>query len=671
MFLKTEFVAEIEKLRKTVRYHEHRYHVLADPEITDQEYDELLNRLKQLEMDYPELLTPDSPTQRVGEKIRDGSISVEHRVPMLSLDNVYSINKFLDWEKRVHGLSGVHHDGFICELKIDGLSVGLRYEGGTLVTGVSRGDGMRGEDVTANVRTICSVPLYLLDTGRWRQGKVEVRGEVFLPLTSFQEVNQERETKGETVFANPRNAAAGTLRILDPRVVAGRKLDFFVYQALVDGRVPWSKQSEILEWLTEAGFKVNPCWRWCRSMSEVIDYCQEWEEKRDQLAYEIDGVVVKINSIQVQEDLGETSKFPRWAMAYKFRSRQATTLVKDIQVQVGRTGALTPVAILGPVELGGSTISRSSLHNDDEVQRLGLKIGDTVLIEKGGDVIPKVVKVIDHLRPDWARDFKMPQECPVCGAEVYRSKDETIVRCVKLACPARIKESILHFSSRKALKIDGLGSALVCQLLDKGLVGDPADLYALQVHDLIGLDRMGLKSATNLLAQIEASKKSTLSRIIFGLGIRHVGERTAMVLAQQFRSLESLSRASSEHLSLIFEVGPVVAESIRQFFKQPSNQQILSKLRQSGVNLKEYQLAQQSDSLKGYQIVLTGKLPTLTREEARVLIELQGGRVTASVSKKTAFLVAGEEAGAKREKARELGIPILNEMSFRKLVQNH
>lgn len=406
-------------------------------------------------------------------------------------------------------------------------------------------------------------------------------------------------------------------------------------------------------------------------MSEVIDYCQEWEEKRDQLAYEIDGVVVKINSIQVQEDLGETSKFPRWAMAYKFRSRQATTLVKDIQVQVGRTGALTPVAILGPVELGGSTISRSSLHNDDEVQRLGLKIGDTVLIEKGGDVIPKVVKVIDHLRPDWARDFKMPQECPVCGAEVYRSKDETIVRCVKLACPARIKESILHFSSRKALKIDGLGSALVCQLLDKGLVGDPADLYALQVHDLIGLDRMGLKSATNLLAQIEASKKSTLSRIIFGLGIRHVGERTAMVLAQQFRSLESLSRASSEHLSLIFEVGPVVAESIRQFFKQPSNQQILSKLRQSGVNLEEYQSAQQSDSLKGYQIVLTGKLPTLTREEARVLIELQGGRVIASVSKKTAFLVAGEEAGAKREKARELGIPILNEMGFLKLVQNH
>ena len=671
MSLKTGPVTVIDKLRKTLRHHEHRYHVLADAEITDQEYDELLNRLKQLEMAYPELVTPDSPTQRIGEKLREESASVEHSVPMLSLDNAYSINELLDWEKRVHGLSGVQHNGFVCELKIDGLSVTLRFERGELVLGITRGDGLRGEDVTANVRTIRSVPLYLLDSARWGQGKVEVRGEVFLPLTSFQEVNQERETKGESVFANPRNAAAGTLRILDPRVVAGRKLDFFVYQALVDGGIPWSKQSEILEWLTRAGFKVNPRWRRCRSMSEVIDYCQEWEEKRDQLTYEIDGVVVKINSIQVQEDLGATSKFPRWAMAYKFRPRCATTLVKDIQVQVGRTGALTPVAILGPVELGGSTISRSSLHNNDEVQRLGLKIGDTVLIEKGGDVIPKVVQVIDHLRPDWAKDFKMPQQCPVCGGEVCRSKDETIVRCVKLACPARIKESILHFASRRALRIEGIGEALVSQLLNRGLVRDPADLYALQAHDLVGLDRMGPKSAANLLAQIEASKKSSLSRVIFGLGIRHVGERTAMVLAQQFRSLESLSRVSPENLSLIFEVGPVVAESIRQFFTQPSNQTILSKLHQSGVNLKESQSAKQSDTLRGHQIVLTGKLPTLTREEARALIELQGGRVTASVSKKTAFLIAGEEAGAKLEKARELGIPILNEMDFRKLVQPH
>ena len=474
---------------------------------------------------------------------------------------------------------------------------------------------------------------------------------------------------GEPLFANPRNAAAGTLRTLDPGVVAGRNLDIFVYQALVDGQVPRRNHSEVLDWLKEAGFKVNPEWKRCGSIQEVMDFCREWEGRREELNYEIDGVVVKVDSILLQQDMGETSKFPRWAVAYKFRARQATTVVNDIQVQVGRTGALTPVAVLEPVRLAGSTISRATLHNLDEIARLGIKIGDTVWVEKGGDVIPKVVKVVESLRPPGARDFVMPRRCPICEGEVVRAEDEAVLRCINLTCPAKIREALLHFCARRALRIEGLGDALVDQLLKKELVRDPSDLYALKLEDLVGLERMGPKSAANLLAQIEASKQRDLGQLIFGLGIRHVGERTAMVLARHFGTLENLSLASLESLESVFEVGPVVAESVQQFFAQSGNRRIVEKLRQAGLNLEEGQEESSTSDLQGQQVVLTGRLPSLTREEAGRMITLRGGRVTSAVSKKTAFVVAGEDAGGKLAKARQLDIPVMDETEFLELMR--
>ena len=671
MSVKSEPFEQIAGLRERIRYHEHRYYVLDDPEIADGEFDELVGQLRRLESAHPELVTSDSPTQRVGGKPAAGLVAVEHTLPMLSLDNAYAESELLDFDRRVQESAADRRPGFVCELKVDGLSLALTFENGSLVRGVTRGDGLRGEDVTANVRTIRSVPLYVPALSQVAQGgeAVEVRGEVFLPLDSFRKLNREREQKGEPPFANPRNAAAGTLRTLDPGVVAGRNLDIFVYQALVDGRVPHRNHSEVLKWLEAAGFKVNPEWRRCSSVQEVMDFCQEWEDRRQELNYEIDGVVVKVDSIVLQQDMGETSKFPRWAVACKFRARQATTVVNDIQVQVGRTGALTPVAMLEPVRLAGSTISRATLHNLDEIARLGIKIGDTVWVEKGGDVIPKVVKVVENLRPEGARDFVPPPRCPVCQGEVRRSEDEAVLRCIDPACSAKIKASLLHFSSRKALRIEGLGEALVDQLLEKGLIQDPADLYALKHEDLAGLERMGDKSARNLLEQIEASKKRSLGQVIFGLGIRHVGERTAVVLAQQFGSLEKLSQAPLETLESVFEVGPVVAESVRQFFVQPGNRQMVEKLREAELNLEEEQAESSTSDLQGQQVVLTGRLATLTREEAGRMIAFRGGRVTSSVSKKTAFVVAGEDAGGKLAKARDLGVPVMDETEFLALVR--
>ena len=672
MSIKAAPVEQIDQLRDRIRYHEHRYFVLDDPEIADRDFDELVRQLRQLEAAHPELVTPESPTQRVGGKPGEGLAAVALTLPMLSLDNAYAESELLDFDRRVQESAAGRQAGFVCELKIDGLSLALTFENGSLVRGVTRGDGLRGEDVTANVRTIRSVPLYVPALGREGQGRgrVEVRGEVFLPLGSFQELNRERELKGESLFANPRNAAAGTLRTLDPAVVAGRNLDFFVYQALVNGEVPRGDHSEVLQWLKQAGFKVNPHWKRCISVREVVDFCQVWETRREDLSYEIDGVVVKVDSILLQQDMGETSKFPRWAVAYKFRARQATTVVNDIQVQVGRTGALTPVALLEPVRLAGSTISRATLHNLDEISRLGIKIGDTVWVEKGGDVIPKVVKVVEHLRLPEARDFEIPRQCPVCQGKVCRVEDEAVLRCVNPACPAKIKASLLHFSSRKALRIEGLGEALVDQLLEKGLIQDPADLYKLKHEDLAGLDRMGDKSAQNLLEQIEASKKRTLGQVIFGLGIRHVGERTAVILAQYFGSLENLSKAPLETLESVFEVGPVVAEAIQQFFApQSGNQQIVEKLRSAGLNLEERHAEAAASDLQGQQVVLTGRLARLTREEASRLITRRGGRVTAAVSKKTAFVVAGEDAGGKLTKARQLGVNVMDETEFLGLLQ--
>ena len=671
MSVNAEPFEQVARLRDRIRYHEHRYFVLNDPEISDQEFDDLLCWLRQLEAVHPELVTPDSPTQRVGGKPDEGMAAVEHTLPMLSLDNAYAESELLDFDRRVQESAIGQQASFVCELKIDGLSLALTFENGSLVRGVTRGDGLQGEDVTANVRTIRSVPLYVpaLRCQGYEGRKVEVRGEVFLPLKSFQNLNQEREHNGDPLFANPRNAAAGTLRTLDPGVVDGRNLDIFVYQALLDGRVPHREHAEVLEWLKEAGFKVNPHWKRCASVREVIDFCQLWEERRENLSYEIDGVVVKVDSIVLQQDMGATSKFPRWAVAYKFRARQATTVVNDIQVHVGRTGALTPVAVLEPVRLAGSTISRATLHNLDEISRLRIRVGDTVWVEKGGDVIPKVVKVVEQLRPPRARDFVMPKRCPVCQGEVFRAKDEAVLRCINLTCPAKIREALLHFCSRRALRIEGLGEALVSQLIEKNMVQDPSDLYVLKLEDLVGLERMGPKSAVNLLSQIEASKQKDLTQLIFGLGIRHVGERTAMVLAQHFGKLKTLSRASLESLESVFEVGPVVAKSVQQFFAQSGNQRIVEKLQQAGLNLEEESAQYITSDFQGKQVVLTGRLATLTREEANQLITRRGGRVTASVSKNTAFVVAGEDAGGKLLKARQLGILVMDETEFLRLLE--
>lgn len=660
---------KIDRLRDAIRHHEHCYYVLDNPEISDAEFDQLMKELRILEAQQPDLISPDSPTQRVGGKPAEGFVSVLHSVPMLSLDNTYSEDELREFDKRVGEFSRDRGSGYVCELKIDGLSLALTYERGHLIRGVTRGDGVRGEEVTFNVKTIRSIPLRLREKSQAEQKPLEVRGEVYFPLTSFNKLNQERVENGEARFANPRNAAAGTLRTLDPQVVASRNLDIFVYQILVDGQVPFAKHSEVLTWLEQSGFKVNRNWRRCPSISDVVDYCREWEQKRDSLSYEIDGVVVKVDSIPLQQEMGATSKFPRWSVAYKFPARQATTQVKDILVQVGRTGALTPVADLEPVKLAGSTISRATLHNEDEIQRLGLKIGDFVLIEKGGDVIPKIVKVLEARRPPEAKDFIMPDRCPVCSGAVYRAEGEAVRRCSNVGCPAKVKESLLHFSSRKAMKIEGLGEALVDQLVDKGLVKDPADLYRLTLEGLVNLERMGQKSAQNLLQQIEQSKTSELSRVIFGLGIRHVGERTAQILAQQYGSMNHLAGTSKEELENIFEVGPVVAESIHRFFSQGENRAVIQKLKQSGVNLESKAGTKRSSWLKGMQFVLTGKLPTLTRDEAAQLIEQHGGRVTASVSKKTDYVVAGEEAGSKLDKAKELGVKVIDEAAFREMVE--
>jgi DNA ligase (NAD+) len=659
---------EIEALRELIRHHEYRYYVLDAPEISDAQFDKLLTKLKALEAKHPELIVPDSPTQRVGGKPATGFIAVEHATPMLSLENAYSVEELLEIDRRLTEFAP-SASRYVCELKIDGLSLSLIYEDGVLRRGVTRGDGMRGEDVTFNVRTIRSVPLRLKDPLIKKHGRLEVRGEVFFPLASFNELNKERDEQGEPRFANPRNAAAGTLRTLNPELVASRNLDIFLYQCLVDTRIPFETHAETLTWLKQAGFKVNPNWKLCDSMETVVDYCRYWEGQRDRLSYEIDGVVVKVNSIRLQQDMGATSKFPRWAVAYKFPARQATTQVRNILIQVGRTGALTPVADLEPVQLAGSTISRATLHNEDEIRRLGLKIGDFVLIEKGGDVIPKVVRVLESRRPDEARDFVMPTRCPVCSGEVYRPEGEAVWRCANVSCPAKVKESLLHFSARKAMNIEGLGEALVDQLVDRGLVKDPADLYRLTLDDLVQLERMGKKSSLNLLSQIEESKQNELARVIFGLGIRHVGERTAQILAQRFRSMDRLMNASQAELEFVFEVGPIVAESIFRFFVQPANRDVVAKLKAAGVNMTAKGAAMKSSHLQGKQFVLTGKLPSLSREQAAALIEQHGGRVTASVSRKTDFILAGEDAGSKLDKATTLGIAVIDEPTFLRLIE--
>jgi DNA ligase (NAD+) len=681
----------IEKLREEIRRHEDLYYVLDNPQISDAEYDALLERLQKLEQEHPDQIASDSPTQRVGGRPAEGFAEVVHRRPMLSLDNSYNIEELRAFDQRCQRLAEGRSLEYVAELKIDGLSLALHYEDQILVRGVTRGDGRIGEEVTQNARTIRSVPLKLRAPGnpgkasasksetsnrksqisnfKFENSNLEVRGEVFIPRKVFERTNAEREEQGESRFANPRNAAAGTIRQLDSRIVATRKLDMFAYDLLAGDRKPFATHWDALNWLESVGFKVSPERKRCSSIEEVIEFAGKVEAKRDDLDYEIDGLVVKVNSTALQDEFGTTNKAPRWAIAYKYAARQATTKVVSIVVQVGRTGALTPVANLEPVSLAGTTVSRATLHNPDEVKRLGIRIGDWVLIEKGGDVIPKVLKVIEEKRTGEEKSFRMPRKCPVCGGEISRPEGEVVSRCVAADCPAQLKGRLLHFASRRAMRIEGLGESLVDQLVDSGKVHDAGDLYSLTLEDLASLERMAQKSGSNLLAQIEASKQRDLASLIYALGLRHVGDRTATTLARQFGSLDALSKATVEELDDVPEIGLTVAESVRDWFEDAGNIELCKRLAAAGVRTQMEKSGEPTDdSLAGKLFVLTGTLAEYTRDEARAAIESRGGRVTSSVSKKTDYVVAGNEAGSKLDKATELGVPVVDEAAFKDLL---
>jgi len=666
---KSAVKAKIEKLRKTIREHEYRYYVLDDPKISDAEFDKLMNQLKALEAKYPDLVTPDSPTQRVGGSPREGFQTVRHKRPMLSLDNAFSYDELREFDRRVRELAGRERVEYVTEHKFDGLSMSLQYEGGVFARGVTRGDGTTGEDVTPNVRAIRSVPLRV-DSATLKKLRLgadfEVRGEIIMPRSAFEELNRQQEEQGGKRFANPRNAAAGAVRVLDPAITASRRLDFYAYMLLAGDRVPVKRHSDALEALAKLQFKVSRDWKLCRTLDEVLKYCEAWESRREKLPYEIDGIVIKVNDIALQEELGFTAKAPRWAVAYKYPAHQATTVVKDIQVNVGRTGVLTPVAILEPVQVGGVTVSRSTLHNMDEVQRLGVQIGDTVLIERAGEVIPHVLKVVKEGKN--RRPFVMPKECPVCGTKIHKAEGEVAYRCVNAACPAKLKESLLHFAGRHAMNIDGLGAKIVDQLVDKGLVKDFADLYSLKLEQLAGLERMAEKSAQNLLDEIEASKSNSLARLIYALGIPFVGERTAQLLAEHFGSLDKLASATVEELSEVPEVGPKVAASIVEFFSEPANRKLVEKLRKAGLRFTEERKAPRDSRLAGKTFVFTGALAHRSREEAEELVVSHGGKISSSVSKKTDYVVVGSEPGSKYDKAKSLGVTILDETQFEKLL---
>ena len=662
---------EIEALRDKLRHHEYLYHVLDQPEISDAAYDRLMNRLKELEAAHPELITPDSPTARVGATPREGFQTVQHARPMLSLDNAFSYDGLRDFDRRVRQGSGREKIEYIAEHKFDGLSISLQYVNGGLARGVTRGDGRTGEDVTPNVKTIRSIPLRV-DLAALKKLKLppsfEVRGEVLMTRKAFEAMNRQQEESGGKIFVNPRNAAAGSVRVLDPSITARRRLEFFAYYLLVDGEVPFPKHSESLRALKQLRFRASEDWKLCDGIEEVFKYCDTWEPKREELPYEIDGVVIKVNSLGIQRELGYTAKAPRWAIAYKYPARQETTVVNDIRVQVGRTGTLTPVAVLEPVQVGGVTVSRSTLHNMDEIDRLGLQIGDTVLIERAGEVIPHVLKVTKEGAN--RRPFRMPKNCPECGSAVHRAEGEVAYRCVNAACPAKRKESLLHFASRHAMDINGLGDKIVDQLVDKGMVKDVADLYTVKLDGVAELERMGEKSAQNLLDQIAVSKKHTLARLIYALGIRMVGERTAQLLAEHFSSLDELAEAKEDQLFEVTEVGPKVAAAIAEFFSEPANQKIIKKLDKAGVRPTGEKRVLKSQKFAGKSFVFTGALANRSREEAGQLVMQHGAKVSSSVSKKTDYVVVGADPGSKYDKAKDLGVPVLTEPEFEKLLRS-
>jgi DNA ligase (NAD+) len=645
----------MDALRDELRHHEHLYYVLDAPQITDAQYDALMKRLKVLEAEHPDLITPDSPTQRVGGKPREGFTKVRHSSPMLSLDNALNETELREFDRRVRELLAGQEFRYVTELKMDGLSMAAHYRDGAFTQAVTRGDGTTGEDVTENARTIRSLPLHV----KTKLPAFEARGETVLNRRAFERLNAERDEKGLARFANPRNAAAGSLRVLEPQITASRRLDFYTYFLLSGGQPAYDSHWESLETLAHLGFKVNPERKLCANIDEVFAFCNHWGERREELPYEIDGVVVKVDSIPQQRALGFTSKAPRWAIAYKYAARQAVTTVESIEVQVGRTGALTPVAHLKPVEVSGVTVARATLHNEDEIERLGLEIGDEVVIERSGDVIPKVVRVEKHGAP--RKKFHMPTHCPICGGKIVREEGEAASRCINANCPARLKETILHFASRGVMNIDGVGDALVDQLVDRGMVKSVADLYDLTEDRIVELERMGKKSAANVIANIANSKKNPLPRVLSALGMRFVGERTAVFLAEHFGSMDAIASATLEELQQAEEVGPKVAESIFQFFREPHNRELIERLRAAGLEFTHATRRPKKGPLAGKTLVLTGTLPTLSRDDAKKLIETAGGKVSSAVSKKTSYVVAGEDAGSKLAKAQELGVEIWDE----------
>ncbi len=656
---------QMEKLREDLRRHEYLYFVLDDPEISDVKFDRMMKELKELEAEHPDLVTPDSPTQRVGGAPRKGFETRRHSPAMMSLDNTYSTEELEDFDRRVRELSGREKVDYVTEHKFDGLSISLVYEGGVLTRGVTRGDGTTGEEVTANVRTIRSIPLRV-DAAELKKLHIpldfEVRGEIIMPLRAFEALNEKQEEEGGKRFSNPRSAAAGAVRVLDPEITRSRRLDFYGYLLLAGGRVPTRLHSEALEAMQKLHFKVSPDWRACHSLDAVKKFIDSWESRREKLPYEIDGIVIKVNEIALQQELGFTSKAPRWAVAYKYPARQETTVVNDVIFQVGRTGTLTPVAVLEPVQVGGVMVARSTLHNMDEIARLGLHIGDTVIVERAGEVIPHVIKVVKEGNP--RREIIVPERCPECHSRIHKDPEEVAYRCVNASCPAKRKESLLHFAGRHAMNIDGLGEKIVDQLVDKGLVKDFADLYELKLDDVAGLERMAEKSAQNLLDEIAASKGNSLARLIYALGMRFVGERTGQLLAEHFASLPKLGEATVEELEEVPEVGPKVAQSIADFFSEPANRKLIQRLKDEGLKMTEKRAAPEDTRFAGKTFVFTGALARRSRDEGGAEVTRHGGKVSSSVSKLTDYVVVGADPGSKYEKARSLGVPILNEDQF-------